>query len=132
MRRPSPERTGKFTAIPAPHRMKAHRKKCQVCGQAYDKILSWVNGGVIVLNEHIHHLIPRRWLNEHGIFEHSMENLLSICNYCHGKAKVIEDCLWHGDLLGFLSGMRRINFPVEKIVAFALSVGLEEFGRITP
>ena len=126
MRHPRPKRVGAFTAIPAPARMKAHRKSCQVCHQRYEKIATPIDvtdKPLVVLNEVIHHLLARRWCEEQGIDPHAIENLISICQLCHGRANRIEDRLWHGDFVGFLTEMRRINFPVERIVQFAASVG---------
>lgn len=82
-----------------------------------------------MLTQHIHHLLPRRFLNQRGIYEHDPSNLYSICEVCHGRAKVYEDCLFRGDVVGFLQGMNRIGFPVNKILAFARSVGLMEFEK---
>ena len=126
MARARPKRVGAFTAIPAPARFKAHRTRCQVCRQRYDVISSPFAANdtpFVILNEVIHHLIARRFCEEHGIYPHADANLISICQLCHGRANRIEDKLWHGDFVGFITEMRRINFPVDRIVAFAASVG---------
>jgi len=128
MARPRPIRIGDFTAIPAPARMKAHRPNCQVCGQKYDIISSpfaATDQAFIIVDEVIHHLLARRWCMEQGIDPHDIANLISICQVCHGRANRIEDRLWRGDIVGFMTEMRRINFPVERIVAFAASVALK-------
>lgn len=119
MHRGRVERKGKFTPIPAAARKRAGRKKCSVCFASYD----WLR------LQHIHHLIPRRWLEEQGFYEHGGNNLLSVCNECHGKVKVYEDMLYRGDVFGFLQGMKVIGFPVAAVVDFALSIGLKEFGQ---
>lgn len=129
MLRTEVRRKGNWTKIPAPMRMKAHRKKCQVCDKPYERFHS-INGTVLYYSEAIDHLVPRRWLNEHGIYEHFQQNLLSVCTVCHGKKKGFEDRLFQGDLFGYLQGLRSIGYPVERVVAFALSVGLKEFGGL--
>lgn len=123
-------RPGKFTGIPESTRSKVSRKRCSICGAKYGKLF-FDEGKLQVWRplEHIEHLIPRRWLEERGLPEHHPKNLLSVCQVCHGKAKVPEDRLYQGDLLGFLQAMKTTGFPVEKIVAFAVSVGLTEFAQ---
>ena len=99
-----------------------------MCGERYDVIASpfaATDIAFVVLNEVIHHLLARRWCDEHGIDPHAVANLISICQLCHGRANRIEDKLWTGDLVGFMREMRRINFPVDRIVAFAASAGLD-------
>lgn len=122
MARTRPKRVGAFTAIPAPARFKVHRVECQVCHKRYDVISSPFAANdtpFVILNEVIHHLLARRWCEEHGIYPHAVANLVSICQLCHGRANRIEDKLWQGDFLGFATEMRRINFPVDRIVEFA-------------
>jgi hypothetical protein len=77
--------------------------------------------------QHAEHLIPRRWLAEHGIYEHHVTNLLSVCNYCHAAKATLEDRLYQGDVISFLTGLSRLGYPVGKVVRFAASVGLKEF-----
>lgn len=115
------ERKGAFTKMPAEVIAQVRRESCSLwtCAKKYD----------LTRIEHIHHLLPRRWLNARGIYEHSAMGLLSICEQCHGRAKTVEDCLFRGDLLGFMQGMNRLGFPMDRIRAFARSVGLEEFDR---
>jgi 5-methylcytosine-specific restriction endonuclease McrA len=123
------KRKGKFTAIPKAMRKEAHRDECQVCKLPYS-VINGSDGEWLIYCEHLDHLIPRRFLNEHGIFEHAQANIYSVCQFCHGKKKGFEDRLFHGDLLSYLQGLRSIGYPVERVVAFALSVGLKEFGRL--
>lgn len=107
--------------MPAAVIRQVSRERCSLwtCGKEY----------TFLRTEHIHHLLPRRWLNERGIYEHSPMGLLSVCERCHGRARVHEDCLFRGDLVGFMQGMNQIGFPVDRIRAFARSVGLMEFDR---
>ena len=108
------------------------RGRCEVCGAVYGTVSSvrYSHTGaksLIHRAEHIHHLLPRRWLDGHGIREHQEGNLISVCSGCHGRAKEHEDRLFQGDLFAFLQGMKQIGFPVAKIVDFALAHGLKEF-----
>jgi hypothetical protein len=119
--------------MPRAVRIAAHRSACEVCGKTYQTLEASLPGQdnpFRYYEEAIHHLLARRWCEENGIAPHDLRNLVSVCDYCHGQANAIEDLLWHGDLVGFLVGMRCINFPVDRIVAFAKSVGLTEFGRV--
>ena len=128
------ERKGQFTPIPRFIRKQVTRSHCQLqnCGLAYGKIFKDVHGKLRNPKQCLHHLISRRFLAEHGIYEHHPTNLLSICSSpCHGKLLKIEDRLFQGDVIGFLSGMKQCGVPIEKVVHFALSVGLKEFGGLT-
>jgi hypothetical protein len=133
MHRASVPRLGEFTKIP--HKMwqavKRHRCQIEGCHAVYGtlKQYEWSAKQLILVKQAIHHLLPRRWLNERGIYEHHLKGLLSICGYCHGRAKVAEDRLFVADLMGFMEGMHSIGFPTRKIAAFAVSVGLKEFQR---
>lgn len=137
MHRALVERPGDFTVIPHKMYLAAKRRRCQIatCHAVYQSLKSYKSnyssnpGRLTFVKQHIHHLLPRRWLHQHAIYEHYLGNLLSVCATCHGRAKVAEDRLFVADLMGFMEGMRRINFPVRKIAAFAVSVGLKEFQR---
>ena len=125
-------RKGKFTPIPRFIRKQVSRNHCEVCGRVYGKL--YRNGVTFRLNnpkQHIEHLIPRRWLEEHGIYEHHVSNLLSVCNYCHAPKAKLEDRLYQGDVLSYLQGLSRLGYPVGKVVKFAVSVGLKEFQGVT-
>lgn len=130
------KRTGKFTQIPKNVRRQVVRRNCQVCGRLYNRVYAVTDScsrqKIRFPKQVIDHLIPRRWLNAHGIFEHHVSNLLSVCNYCHGPKAKLEDRLYQGDVLSYLQGLKRLHYPVEKVVAFALSVGLKEFGNVRP
>lgn len=126
-------RQGEFTEIPKSAYRAATRKRCRVCGLRYGKMV-YEKGHFNIWTpvQHIHHLIPRRFLEEHGINPHKVEGLFSVCQQCHGRAKAPEDRLFQGDVLGFLQGMKRANFPVGKIINFAVKIGLTEFAGVSP
>ena len=133
MHRPPVERPGDFTVLPHKMYLAAKRARCQIqdCHAVYQSLKSYAShpGRLTLVKQHIHHLVPRRYLHQYAIYEHYQGNLLSVCATCHGRAKVVEDRLFLADLMGFMEGMRRINFPVRKIAGFACSVGLTEFQR---
>ena len=121
------ERKGSFTPIPAYIRRQVKKRNCQVCWQPYNRVYSNEKNVIRHPKEHCEHLLPRRWLNEHGIYEHHVQNLLSVCNYCHSAKLKAEDRLYQGDVLSFLQILSRLGYPVGKVVRFAASVGLKEF-----
>ena len=124
-------RKGKFTPIPKFIRRQVNRMNCGVCGRVYGRIFQNSEGKLVNPKQHIEHLIPRRWLHEHGIYEHHPTNMLSVCNYCHAPKAKLEDRLYQGDVLSYLQGLKRLNYPVEKVIRFAVSVGLKEFGGLS-
>jgi hypothetical protein len=127
------ERRGAFNHIPRYIRVQVTRRSCQIptCGRGYGRVFCEAGNKIKHPRQVIHHLIPRRWLEEHGIFEHYPSGLLSICQYCHGRMKPAEDRLYQGDVIGFLTICKNAGLPVERIVKFALSIGIKEFGGLT-
>lgn len=124
------KRRGKWTEIPSYLRKRTQTKYCRVCSVDYGAMRARLRTDSFACQratEHIDHLIPRRWLEERGVNPHQTNNLLSVCGSCHGRKKTFEDRLFRGDALGWLQGLRQLGYPVDRIVNFALSVGLEEF-----
>jgi ribosomal protein S14 len=121
-------RVGKWTEIPKHERSKAERRTCTICGSYYGQMKRYNIGRAWVkVRQVLDHMIPRRWLEEHGIYAHSWEGLCSICQVCHGKKKGFEDRLFQGDVYSFLQGLRSMNYPVERVLALAKSLNLKEF-----
>jgi hypothetical protein len=119
-------RKGAFTPIPKYIRRQVTRTRCSICFQPYNRVYT-IGHGVRLPKQVIHHLIPRRWLNQHGIHEHHVLGLISICQFCHGQLKPAEDRLFNADTLGFLQINKRAGIDPERIIKFALSVGLAHF-----
>jgi rubredoxin len=115
--------------MPAYIRKRAHRDKCSVCGWKYQTMRGYGRQKFEMVTEHIDHLIPRRWLESHGINPHQGNNLFSVCGSCHGKKKTIEDELFYANIVGWLGGLRQLGYPVPQVINFAISVGLKEFEK---
>lgn len=118
--------TGPWSEIPHSNRLLVTRKRCAVCGAIYGKLRAH-NGKVYLAKEAIDHLLARRFLEARGIDPHRIGNLLSTCIHCHGLKVGFEERLFAGDVLGFLQGIKCAGYPVDKVVRFAVSVGLVEF-----
>lgn len=106
-----------------------------MCGDEYGKLSiskSVKANGFVYLRENLDHLIPRRWLEARGINPHQQVNILSVCGPCHGRKKGFEDKLFNADVVGWLSGLRSIGYPVDRILNFAIGAGLEEFRKFLP
>ena len=127
MLRVKPDRTGPWSEIPDSARLIVSRKKCSVCGAKYGKLTAVSTLSIVLPKQAIDHLLPRRFLEGRGINPHRTGNLLSVCASCHGKKVAFEERLFAGDTLGFLQGIKQAGYPVEKVIRFALSVGLVEF-----
>jgi hypothetical protein len=118
--------------MPPAIRKAARRRQCQVCASAYGSLRAFRSTDdktFMKIVQHIDHLLPRRWLESQGIDPHQKKNLLSVCGSCHGKKKGFEDRLFAGDFIGWLSGLRTVNYPVNDIINFALSIGLKQFEK---
>jgi hypothetical protein len=122
------KREGKFTPIPKHERAKADRRTCACCGSYYGQLKRFnVGRAWVQVKQILDHIIPRRWLEKHGIYEHDARGLVSICQVCHGKKKTLEDRLYQGDVFSFLDGLKKMNYPMERVLAFTRLLGLKEF-----
>jgi hypothetical protein len=136
LKHPVDRSRGESTAIPKYIRRQIVRQNCQICLHRYNQVfveadcLSHEVRKIHFPRQIIHHLIPRRWLNEHNYFEHHTSNLLSICMRCHSKFQSAEDRLYQGDLIGFLTRNKQCGIDPQRIIKFALSIGLKEFEKV--
>jgi hypothetical protein len=122
---------GKFTRIPNYVRRQVNRTACEVCHREYGRAYTVEQGKIRYPKQILEHLIPRRWLHEHGIYSHHPLGMISACQYCHAPKAKLEDRLYQGDVLSYLQGLKKLNYPVSKVIHFALSVGLKEFGGLS-
>jgi len=128
------KRRGRWTEIPLGVRIAVSRNECQACGEKYGVVKMFYNKRLPVVGvevQQLDHMIPRRWLVEQNIDPHQVGNLLSVCAHCHGKKKALEDRLWQGDVYSYLTGLKSINYPVHRVIGFALANGFPEFGGFT-
>lgn len=80
------------------------------------------------VREAIHHLIPRRWLQQRHLDPHLEVNLISICQSDHARCLWVETLLFAGDVYGFLSELRPISEELyARVFAAAKHYHLEEF-----
>jgi len=122
------KRKGQWTPIPKRERDKARRSCCSCCSAEYGQMISFDSARMFyTAREHLDHMIPRRWLAEHGIYEHDYRGLASICSRCHGRKKSLEDRLFQGDVFSFMEGLKAMNYPLDDFLRFASQLGLREF-----
>ena len=116
--------------MPSAAKAAAHRRVCPCCDRYYGYLVK-VESRMILVKEAIHHIFGRRFLDEHypDIDVNRPDNLISVCNLCHGAIKVVEDALYRGDVFGFLNGLRILHFPMERVFAMARVLGMKEFER---
>jgi 5-methylcytosine-specific restriction endonuclease McrA len=130
------KRDGDFTGMLGPVRHAALRLFCEVCGERY--------GGMVVnreLDGHLNqalfldvkqivdHIFPRRFLAKRKLDPHVQVNLLSLCSSCHGKKKIAETRIFAGDVHGFMKGLNKIGYPMERVVAAARHYGFPEIAQ---
>ena len=121
-------REGRWTEIPPHERAKVMRTHCSICGLRYGQLVQYhAKGSWVYCREALDHILPRRFLEMHGIYAHDYRGLLSICTRDHGLKKGFEDRLFQGDVFGFLSGLQSIGYPMDRVIAFAALLGLKEF-----
>jgi len=72
----------------------------------------------------VDHIIPYRLMIKWKMDADADCNLASLCNDCHGKKVGPESKLFHGDVIGFGLGLRKIGYPDGMIVAAFKNAGL--------
>ena len=55
---------------------------------------------------------------------HAMSNLACLCPECHGKKTATEYSLFEGDLIGFVDGLREMNYPYDRVISAFQNAGL--------
>ena len=120
-------RDGAWTTLPKAAKQAAHRTVCPCCGRYYG-YLTKVESKLIHTKEAIDHIFPRRWMVENfpHLNPHMEENLVSICNLCHGGKKVAEDSLYRGDVFEFFKLLIAIKYPVSRMLKMARLLKLKE------
>ena len=88
---------------------------CCICGRKPE------TGGIPV-----DHIIPRRWMEQHGLNPHIAVNLACLCTEHHGTKTGLEDYLFKGDNVGFCSELAGMNYPLGRVLAAFHAAGLNE------
>ena len=122
------KREGAFPSMPKSVKKAAHSTNCPCCGRTYGQVMK-IGPRLVHVREIVDHVFARRFLTEKfpefkGV--HSAENTVSICNICHGAKKLAEDFLYQGNTLGFLAVLKRINYPLDRVMKMAKILGLNE------
>ncbi|MHB8539451.1 MAG: HNH endonuclease signature motif containing protein [Candidatus Acidiferrales bacterium] len=74
------------------------------------------DGTVVRRHPTIDHIIPELFLFQHSIPDaHDPANLICVCKPCHGRKKTVEDKIFRGDRMGFLSGLRQLGWPMKRV-----------------
>lgn len=100
-------------------RADAEKNFCEIprCGTFLNNQL-WDGGTVRRTHPPIDHIVPELFLFQHNIPDpHNPANLICVCKGCHGRKKTVEDRIFRGDRLGFLSGLRELGWPMERVEA---------------
>ena len=121
-------RKGKWTQLPKRNKSAAHRAICSCCHLHYG-YLTMVSGRAVVrVRESIDHIFPRRWIEEEyaEVDPHQGDNLVSICQLCHGKKKIAEDRLYHGDAFEFLRILKGMKYPMARVFDMAHKLKIRE------
>jgi hypothetical protein len=121
------ERKGKWTPMPAAAKAAAHRTFCPCCDRHYGYLVK-VGPRMVQVREAIHHIFGRRFLAEHypDINPHREENLVSVCNICHGAIRVAEDALHRGNVFSYLQRLLVLHFPMSRVFAMARVLRMRE------
>src|SRR6266850_855589 len=116
------KRDGEYVAMPRALMLKSRRMFCEVCGTRYGQIRATPNVDDAVflkVKQVVDHIFPVRFLLTLKLDPHVEVNMLSCCGTCHGRKLPHEDKIFRGDVLGFMGGLNRIGYPMERVVAAA-------------
>ncbi len=66
---------------------------------------------------HGDHVIPFRYVRDKRLGpENARVNLILLCTKCHGIKGPLERCLTEkSNILGYVQGMRAMNFPLDRL-----------------
>jgi 5-methylcytosine-specific restriction endonuclease McrA len=100
---------GKCWAAASKEARERDEKKCCICG-------SFTSGIPKKKSMPVDHIIPRRLMQQWGMNAHDLSNLACLCCACHGKKTGVEWALFEGDVIGFVTGLRSINYPKNRVM----------------
>lgn len=90
--------------------------KCEVCGISQKE--QFMRHRTTLAGDHI---VPARLSSNYGN-PHDPDNQMNLCSTCHGRKTSAERLLFgSGGMLGFLSELRKWNWPMQR-VALALKI----------
>jgi hypothetical protein len=113
--------------IPRCLRDQAHRTHCEACHREYGTWVTTRRGRHVKLRQAIDHVFPRRWLLNFNLYANLIGNLVSVCaNDCHPQKIRAENALFEGNAIGYVTELRRLNWPTETIRKAAEFYGLRE------
>ena len=122
MKSVKPNRKGAFTPIPKVIRMMSGQSHCEVCKKTYKEL----DEDLLFIRQNLDHIFPRRFLSHWHLNPHDRLNIISLCGRCHGKKKKAEDCLWRGDVIGYLKALQHSGWPMSYIWRAAVQYEFKE------
>ncbi|HEX4920669.1 MAG TPA: HNH endonuclease signature motif containing protein [Candidatus Bathyarchaeia archaeon] len=121
------DRTGDYIAMAPWLAEQSSREKCAVCNQQYGR----VSAEFILAKQVIDHIFPVRFLLSMHLDPHITMNTLSCCQSCHARKLQHETLIFAGDVLGFLRGLKRIGYPMERVITAARFYGFAEVDKFS-
>jgi hypothetical protein len=129
------KREGSYVPMPRGLMLKSRRMYCEVCGTRYGQIratASVTDAVFLKVKQVCDHLFPVKFLLRLKLDPHVEVNMMSVCASCHGRKLKHEDKIFRGDVLGFMAGLNRIGYPVERVRAAAMHFGFLEVEKFVP
>lgn len=113
-------------------RNRARREICEVCLRptAFPDLNEW--GEPITRNEaKVDHIVSERLIRLMKLGKpHTPQNLISLCQECHSKKTAIEWMLDSGNLLGFVSELKRLGWNLCRVKIAVLAYLKTDIGRL--
>lgn len=122
------ERFGEYLKMPSWLSENASRKSCEACHRKYGTIDM---ERFVQVKQICDHIFPVRFLLRLRLNPHLSINVVSICAGCHGRKLRYETLIFAGDVLGFMAGLRRIGYPMQRVREAAAHYGFTEAMHLT-
>lgn len=72
----------------------------------------------------VDHIFPLRLMEQWGLTGHPQWNNVTLCVSCHGKKTHVEEAILKGDVIGFIAGLRAIQYPMDRVQQAFSQAGL--------
>ncbi len=116
-------REGEYAPLPDHLGEQCRRPQCECCTKRYGQLVLGTSGTILKVRQCLDHIFPVRFLEHLGVDAQVEINILSVCATCHGRKLPIETLIFAGDAFGYIRGLNRIGYPMERVMEAAWHYG---------
>ena len=122
------KRYGDYRGMPKQLLMRCARIFCTVCNTHYGE-LRVARNVFLHVEQCLDHIWPVRFLLSLNLDPHQEVNIVSVCGTCHGKKLKHEDKIFAGNTAGFLEGLNKIGYPMDRVYEAGKHYGFTEAAK---